>query len=312
MSTMPVRASFSGPDLQALLEALRSSPFVPDRPPIKLSVDNRAQTPSADWLERATTAAKRGFFAAWDEDYEHFLDYVANTILKVSNPDAPRDPAGTLAWIHKLPFHLASLEDAAAEFLERPDYPGPGFSDMHYPLGWACAFQGDGHRRLVSRRWLEFGPWRLLKGENNTSFVQFHDLNADPETAWNQAQPGHERMGISDTGGFIQSQYVYQYPIDGLYNPDERRLRVLIHGRPVSQREMLDACAVRLYQALGPARPVDTVAYVFAVEEEARAHLHELWLRELECRAIIAGREVRLDTDYTPRLQQPEWVLALE
>src|SRR5262245_38577060 len=158
------------------------------------------------------------------------------------------------------------------EWSDRPDFPGPGFSDLHFPLGWACAFRGEGHDRLVSRRWLEFGPWRLLRGDNDVSFVQFHDLDADPDIAFAQARLRHERMGITATGGLIQSEYVYTQPIDGLYAPEECRLRILVHGREVSQLEMLDACAARHYQALGPGRPLKSIAYVFADEGEARFH----------------------------------------
>lgn len=195
-----------------------------------------------------------------------------------------------------------------SEWSERYDFPGPGFGDGHFPLGWACAFRGEGHKRLVSRRWLEFGPWRLTHGSNDTSFVQFHDLDTDPDAAFMEARPGHERMGISDNGGFIQSDYVYTYSIDGLYSPEERRLRILVHGREISQLEMLDACAARLYQALGPKRPLDAIAYVFADEGYAAAHLHELWLRELECWTFNNGREVRLDLDYRPSPVKPLWI----
>jgi hypothetical protein len=311
LSTMPERISLGGAELRALLAALRSSALLPEGLPLVFSINDRQQTVSADWFQQCMTVAKRGFFAAWDENYESFLDYVANTIVRLGMPNAARDPSGTLSWIEKLPFQLASLEETSPAFLDHPDYPGPGFSNLHYPLGWACAFKGEGHRRLVSRRWLEFGPWRLLKGANDTSFVQFYDLSADTETAREQARIGHLRMGYTDSGGFIPARYVFTHPVDGLYSPDERRLRILVHGRQVSQREMLDASAIRLNQPLHPERPIDTVAYVFAVEEEARAHLHELWLRELECRTIIKGHEVRIDSEYAPKPQAPDWVLAL-
>jgi hypothetical protein len=51
---------------------------------------------------------------------------------------------------------------------------------------------------------------------------------------------------------------------------------------------------------------------VFLEEQNAERHLHELWLRELECRAVVGGREVRLDTDYHPAPDKPEWVRRLE
>jgi hypothetical protein len=159
---------------------------------------------------------------------------------------------------------------------------------------------------------LEYGPWRVIRIPDDITFIQFHDLTADAETALEQAKPGHERMGISDFGGFLQTDYVYEYKPIGPYVPEERKLKIIVHGRDVTQTEMLDACAARHYQALGSERPLDNIAYIFMEEEPARAHLHELWLRELECWAIIEGREVRLDTDYHPTPVKPEWVLRLE
>jgi hypothetical protein len=93
----------------------------------------------------------------------------------------------------------------------------------------------------------------------------------------------------------------------------KRLLKIVIHGRDVPQLEMLDACAARHYNILGPDKPLDNVAFVFMEESVARAHLHELWLRELECRAIIGGQEVLLNTGYNPPPpEKPQWVLDVE
>lgn len=100
---------------------------------------------------------------------------------------------------------------------------GPRFGDGHYGHGWGCAFKGDGHRNLVSRRWLEHGPWQLVRGANDVSLVLFHDLNADPATALEQAKPSHQRMGISPEGGYIQSSFVYRHDLSGMFEPSRRR-----------------------------------------------------------------------------------------
>jgi hypothetical protein len=311
MSSCVLFVSLAGSNLPDLATQVRDSYVAEANPPRTLSVDDKPTPISADWLDRSTSACRRSFFAAWDESLEHFLSYDKDFIVKASRPLATLEASKVLSWLETVPFSVATFGRLYPEWRAFPDFPVAGFGDLHFPLGWACAFRGDGHRRLVSRRWLEFGPWRLLRGQNDTSFVQFHDPAAPYDAAFAQARPGHERMGISDTGGFIQTGYVYSHRIDGLYNPGERRLRILVHGRQVSELEMLDACAVRFYQALGPKRPVDSIAYVFAVEEEARAHLHQLWLRELECWAIVAGREVRLDADYHPVPARPDWVRTL-
>ncbi len=89
-------------------------------------------------------------------------------------------------------------------------------------------------------------------------------------------------MGISNHGGFIQTDYVDEHDLKGLYEPGRKRHKIIVHGREVTQCEMLDAAALRHYRKGDPDRPLDSIAYVFAVPEEAHAHLHELWLRDIE------------------------------
>ena len=299
MHMRPLRVSLSGPDLQELLEDVEASQWFTSGPPKYLSVDDKPQPPIADWIGRWVPHCRRSVFADWEYN-ETFLAYMHDFVVKGSNSSMKFDTTEVVSWLAALPFEIAAFGPVHPSWGTRATFPGPGFGDLHEPLGWACAFRGDGHKRLVSRRWLEFGPWRLIRGDNDISFVEFHTLETDADAAYAQARPGHERMGISDEGGFIQSDYVYTYPIDGLYEPQEHRLKILVHGREVSQLEMLDACAARLYQALGPQRPLDSVAYVFADATVAQAHLRELWLRELECWTFVDGRETRLDVSYRP------------
>jgi hypothetical protein len=312
MSVKPLQVSLAGPDLQDLFRRVEASHELFSGAVTFLSVDDQAREVSLDWLERWLPRCRRNVFARHGESFESFLDYSKDHVVKASAPAADYNAARILKWLEGLPFSVASFGAIYSAWDFRDNFPGPSFADLHFPLGWACAFQGLGHRRLVSRRWLEFGPWRLIRGRNDTSLVQFHDLNADSDTAFAQARPGHERMGISDSGGFLQSNYVYTYPVEGIYETEQRRLKILIHGRPVSQLEMTDACAARVNQALGPDRPLNSIAYVFADPDEAAAHLKELWLRELECWTFTQGREVRIDVDYSPPNDRPEWAHPVE
>ena len=218
-----------------------------------------------------------------------------------------------LPWLNQLGFSYATFR-MNDNWSEEYGYRPPGFADNLPVHGWACAFKGEGHNRLVSRRWLEWGPWRLIRDEaHDISFVQFHDLEADAATALEQAKPGHQRMGIEDEGGFIQSHYCYDYPPKGIYISSEKRLDIVVTpGRTISQAEMLDAAAAR---NLGHfAQPVDSICYIFYDEEQAREHLHEMWLRELQVYWInMEGEKVRLDDSYDPGVPvKPDWVLELE
>ena len=236
--------------------------------------------------------------------------------FKISNSEF--EPKAILNMLAPLPWTLAEFTKIHRNWLnsDGTKYIGNSFGGLHFAHGWACAFKGKGHNRLVSRRWLEFNPWHLIRDEeNDISFVQFHELDADPATALLQAQPGHERMGISDIGGFIKSQeyYTYQHEIRGVYVPEQKKLDVVVIEREVSQREMLDFCAAKQYQILPKDQPLERVAYVFLKQEESIPYLQELWLRGLECWVYTPqGILTRIDEDYQPDYEHPSWVRGLK
>lgn len=313
MDTIRLKASLSGADPETIARQVLKLPAFAGDAPWEVRVDNSNIPVSSGWLDRAFREAKAELYVIWDENLSRWVQYTPGVIVKFANPGVPRDPEAAWSLIGGLPFELASFasiyEDWSKEDGEH--YLSPGFGGMHFPLGWGCAFKGKGHDRLVSRRWLDYGPWRLVRGPDETSLVQFHDLRAGPATALAQARPGHDRMGITDTGGFLQDPYFPTHRIKGLYDSAECQLKVFVHGRHVTQLEMLDACAVRHYQGLGPSQPLKSVAYVFAEEQRAREHLHELWLRDLQCWTFINALEKRIDTDYHPVPNTPEWVRTL-
>lgn len=191
-----------------------------------------------------------------------------------------------------------------------------GIEAGHVDLGWGCLFIGDrGHEQLVSRRWLEYGPWLLRRFPGDVSLVQFHDLDADAGTALAQGIPGYKRMADHEVGGWIRSSYrpVSSYRKEvpefrALYVPSDQSLRVVCApGRVITQGEMLDACAERLVAKYNTEKPVRSMRYVFLDPADAKPHLHELWLRDIEVWAIVDGNEVRLDGDH-PQPNPPEWV----
>jgi hypothetical protein len=191
--------------------------------------------------------------------------------------------------------------------------PSIGLSEGHRKQGFGVLFRGNGHERLVSQRWLDHGPWLVRRMEHDTTWIQFHDATADAETAWAQAARAHERMGIWDAGGYLQHEYVFETSIRGLYKAADRTLTLSRSGVTMSQVELLDLCAYRVEMRDDATQPIDRIRVLFWEEHDARRHLHELWLRELECWYIDAqGREVRLDDGYQPERILPEWVERME
>lgn len=311
VTEMELSVGLSGADQPALVRGLPGR-LVPKTPPDSLSVDFAAKTVGADWLEAHVLRCERQAMAKWKDAAGHFLLHHKGTLVKAGGQSA-RQAQPVLALLAGLPFTLASFAGIYPEWDDGDaPYKPPGFANLHYAHGWACAFRGAGHSRLVSRRWLDFGPWRVLRGADDTSLVQFHDLQADAATALTQAKPGHKRMGFDPEGGYIPQGYARSSDVQGVYEAKQQVLRVIVHGRDVSQAEMLDACSLRLDGAVGPGQPLTRVAYVFMEPARARAHLHELWLRELECWTIDMGKEVRLDSDYRPTPVKPDWVKAVE
>jgi hypothetical protein len=311
-SMMDFKASLEGPDPIALFDAALASGAFGSGNPAELDVDGKAKKPSGDWRAKWLSSAKLQFFADFG-NLERYVSYQPRgPIVGVRNKDFPRQMQRALEVLERLPFTVGAIATIHKSWVDpKSPYWAPALGGLHGALGVACAFRGEGHARLVSRRWLDYGPWLVRRGADDTSLVQFHDLEADAQTALAQAKAGHHRM-LGPTGGFlVPPPYESKTTLDALYVATDRSLRLVIHGRPLGSQEMHDAAAARRYQALGEARPIEHVRYVFVDEAAAREHLHELWLHELECWAIVGGREVRLDADYLPAPSPPPWVRAV-
>jgi len=297
-----MKFSVSGPSLDELYKQLATlEPFAGE--PTALDVDYESRGVDADWLAHWLPRAKREIRAVWPDD--GLLSKGRGKVLARSrafNAQLARLPS----VLAPLSFELAALWTPWGEDWKAAGYQPPGFSDGQLPHGWACMFKGAGHDRLVSRRWLEYGPWRWTQLADDVSVVEFYDLNADAATALAQARRGHERMGISPTGGFLQTGYAYYHKLDGVYDRATRTYKIPVAVRALPQTEMLDACALRREKRNDPDTPIERIGFVFVMgPDEAQPYLHELWLRELECWAVVDGKDVRLDQDYQPPTPPP-------
>jgi hypothetical protein len=306
--------SLEGPDLIEILKNVCDFKIFKDSPePDEFWVDGNEKKYAKNWIERYVLSCKRDVFLTWrDGVHDRYISYDKECVIKFRMRDCTGDVNDILALITSLPWTVASLIQVRKDWFK--DYSAPGFSNMHHPLDWGCAFKGEGHKRLVSQRILEFGPWHLIRDEeNDITLVQFYDLNADSETALEQAKPGHALMSKPFQGAFFQKDFKLAGELDVLYEPTERKVKVIVAGRDVPISEMVDMAKARYEQLLGPEKPFDSVAYIFTESEEAaRAHLHDLWLRELECWAFIDHLQTRIDLDYHPTPDKPEWVRRLE
>jgi hypothetical protein len=282
--------------------------------PVKGEVDDVPIKDIPKWVD-ALLAAKRDGRVDWFHEWESHRTtkiveiYPRSGRVGFQLPEAFATVAEGLAWIESLPFEVCSIGSIYPD--EWIELPGIGFGKMHTSHGWACAFRGKGHDRLVSRRWLDFGPWRVIRRPDDLTLVQFHDLDVDAETAYRQAFPGHERMGISNEGGYLQFPYPFTRAVGGLYLAERQTLEIVVPpGGKIEQVQMRDACAVRHQHRLEPPaeKRIDQIAYVFLDEADARTHLHELWLRELEVWLANGDGKRRIDEPYDPVPVHPAWV----
>lgn len=312
-------ATLSGPRGAERIRRLTSGAHFAS-PPVKLNLENETCNVSADWAQRLAEAQRDG--QAWWEPSDLQLGFRprSDELVSFSIPVDQVTLPAALALIEPLPFELCSFGAVFFDEWIAADYKRKGFSRSHISFGWGCAFRGAGHDHLMSRRWLDFGPWRVIRRPDDTALVQFHDLGlTDPAEAYEQAKVGHQRM----REGFLYHNYAdFIASVRGLYLPEQQRLEIVVPpGTTVDAESMYSAAAVRLYfhdhpgaghaTKAGSIGPTKTVAYVFLDEAQARAHLHELWLRELECWLVDDKGKRRLDLDYQPVPDPPAWVQRL-
>lgn len=311
-----LQAGLSGPHTHAALHRAFSLPQYRHALPEKLYVDGKERTDTANWQEAISTATREAD-AFWDPHVQQLGVVLGIGMVTVCALDAFSRAGEGVALIDSFPFELVSLGSVFPDQWDAAGYRRWTFARRHLDHGWGCAFRGTGHDRLHSRRWLDFGPWRVIRRPNDTTFIQFHDLAVtDPAEAYEQAKIGHQRMGIDPIGGFIQGiDTTVLEEVEGLYRPETKALEIIVApGIEITQQQMRVACGLRLHHRL--TKPmvdrIEKIAYVFAAKEDARAHLHELWLRELECWYLDETGKHRMDLDYEPIPQPPAWVREVE
>jgi hypothetical protein len=308
--------SLEGKDLLQIAREINSFEAFKDKVPDSFDVDGKTKKFVANWLDLYSEKCKRDIAVYWGELCEKFISLNRKHVVKFRINDFPTSAEAFLQIISPLHWTILSVSSIHRKWYgQEINYKSKGFANLHFSLGWSCAFKGEGHQRIVSRRYLEYGPWHVLRDEaNDITLIQFHDLSADTLTALEQAKLGHKLMGDPYEGGFIQQDYTILNPdFSGLYSPTDKMLRFIINERPITRAELLDACATRLWQLLGEDKPIERIGYVFIQESEARQNLHELWLREIECWTYLDGVETRIDEDYSPPPpEKPEWVRQLE
>jgi hypothetical protein len=313
-------ATFESSNSKQLFEELfLTNLFNSKRAPDKIKVDGVEINSGNVKLKDFVLRSKEKIVLLWDEeviDVNLVWDSDGTSSFRVTDFELSVDE--TLLMLSRLrDWEIAVFGMVHREWVKKFNYHATGFgSPLSGSLGWACAFKGDGHNRVVSRRFLEHGPWRTIRDEaHDITLIQFHDLEADAATALEQARDGHDFLAAPLQGGFYQKNLrLKSTEFSGVYDPNEKKQLMLIPAHDVVTRaQMMDACKIKHFQLLGEDKPLENVAFVFfGGEAEAQPYLPEMWMRELEVYAIDKGVERRLDLDYVPNIEKPDWVKQLE
>ena len=192
----PLSAGIGDAGLSESLHAVAAlAPFY--EPPLQLKVDDAALEDHSRWvtaLEGVTHAGAAKWFLGSVDSYKDTKLVTASRAssrVTLELPSAFGTVDEALRLIERLPFDVCSLGTVFPDEWLQLEVESYGFGRGHYAHGWGCAFRGRGHDRLVSRRWLDFGPWRVLRRPGDLTLVQFHDLNADAATAALQIGRAH-------------------------------------------------------------------------------------------------------------------------
>lgn len=285
------------------------------RRPTRFDHQGEVEPPPPDWVAVLRRDTEPMAHLMWSDNPRMQLS-VSARLVTLEDSDHEWNVPSILRLASTLPFRVAVGAPLYWEW-EAEDQPtpytAPRIGDAHFPLGWCMIFRGDAHREhLVSRRWLEHGPWQVFRGEHDTTLVLFHDPAADEPTARAQAKPGHQRLANDAQSGYLQRPHPFVLELDKLtrYDAATKTLLVPADGRKLPASEMQELAAVRGQQHLGPDKVVEHVAYVFTDEAQAREQLAPLWLYEHQVWLERDGKRKRLDADHKPTTKAPAWVTA--
>jgi hypothetical protein len=282
--------TFAGADPSVVVDRALEVGLLPPAPPSRVKVDEQVIVARGPLSQLAATSEELS--VSWEQDaaFQYARRQDQTYVLRASWDVSAE---GLLAMVRDWPFAVCTTRAL------HPTWWGE-YRSIH---GWAFLLKGAGHR-LVSKRIIERGPWRLVRDDaNDVTLFQFHDLDADAATALEQARPGHALLAPVWQGGHYASQmWAFRGAARNykptFYEPATRTSVVLVQEREVTPEEMGIAAATRVHQVFP--EPVENVRFVYLDEATARRQLPALWLHGLEVHAMTSGGEKRIDRDYEP------------
>lgn len=292
-----LQLNISGCEPRRLVESALTAGFLPATPPTLILIDG-AKVKDARLLDELV-AVNDQLSVTWGEDA--ILEYSRNRDHMMLHRSRYEVSAEALVeLLRNMPFEACTTSTLDPTWWQ-------GHDSIH---GWAFALKGTGHR-LVSRRVVDRGPWRLHRDGDLTVF-QFHDLGVDEATALAQAAPGHALLAPMWLGGHYAGQSwafksnAYDYKPQ-FYERETQTSVLLFHEGEAPRRTIGIAAGSRIHQLF--AEQVSQVRFVYMDEESARKQLEILWLYAIESYSMSGNSEIRIDTGYAPlEVDLPSWV----
>lgn len=297
MTQTRLQLTFAGAEPRAVVERALAAGFLPDSAPGTVKIDGaKASTdrPVAELVDTVDDLA-----VSWGEE-ARLQRNRARDRLYLHRSRYEVSAEALVELLRDMPFEACTTSTLDPTWWQ-------GHDSIH---GWAFALKGAGHR-LVSRRVVDRGPWRLHRDGDLTVF-QFHDLGVDEATALAQAAPGHALLAPMWLGGHYAGQSwafksnAYDYKPQ-FYERETQTSVLLFHEGEAPRRTIGIAAGSRIHQLF--AEQVSQVRFVYMDEESARKQLETLWLYAIESYAMTYSGETRIDTDYVPsEVVLPLWV----
>jgi len=255
-------------------------------------LDSSDEIPMADLSRWATglTSSSTHPVAFWgrDDDEAMIRRKIAFDGLHIGVPRALGSDVDAMHWLETMPYDVATIGDIDLE----ADTPSKWFPG-HFELGWGVAFRGKGHDIMMSRRWIERGPWTVIKRPGDLTILQVHSLT-DTRSEMESRIRRASRALYWRTGGEITRTPV---PVRGLYTAETRTFEIVVAPDIVVDVEQMNSARALIGKG---SEPIDRVAFVFIDRADAERQLHALWLRDLECWFVDDAGRHRLDDRYTP------------
>ncbi|HJL00343.1 MAG TPA: hypothetical protein RMH85_05010 [Polyangiaceae bacterium LLY-WYZ-15_(1-7)] len=310
-----IHATFSGPDARHLAYPLQDWVLQDGLQWDTISWSGNALEHRDDWVE-AYGDYRHGVVASVESPYRQVAFHptggtlIRGPVVRMIRKGIDFERDELIDLLEDLPFELGAIShfdlDRESPWRDAPicDFPG------HTTIGWAVVLKGAGHEHLVSRRWLDNGPWRCIRRKDDLSFLQLCDISAPHAVQVAQADEARRMLGAMAS---VPCPFPVWLPLFERPKPGRKPRRWTLPERYDAERQtwcgpvedlswkhLGRMCVWRAKHRDDPEVPVRTFAVEFTDRVRAQQYLHRLWMCEFEVWVVDGDKRERIDEGYEP------------